>query len=157
MVLNRVNLKEQQHIESQPCLTISPTLVFNSKKHSQVLSAIPERHTRAREPPLPIYIGFNIHSLTHSFKEDGCVAPVCLRKKIFSIGALDNIDHNPSSIMATSSFHGTGISIFQLPMQSNPGESRLPLKIPPSETGMHSLPDHPSSRIKHTTVPACVL
>ena len=44
MVLNRVNLKEQQHIESQPCLTISPTLVFNSKKHSQqVLSAIPER------------------------------------------------------------------------------------------------------------------
>ena len=133
-----------------------------------------ERHTRARKPPLAIYIGFNIHSLTccktlitklhqlglsvwydrvmeiqdwlatastERFKKNGCVVPVCLRKGIFSICALDNIDHNPSSTTATSSFHGTGISIFQLPTQSNLGESRLPLKIPPSETGTHSLPD----------------
>ena len=152
MILNGVNLKEQQHIESQPCLTISQTILFNSKKRSTSF----ERHTRAREPPLPIYIGFNIHSLTHCktlitklyqlglsvsydrvmeiqdwlatasterFEQDGCVAPVCLRKGIFSIGALDNIDHNPSSTTATSSFHGTGISIFQLPTQGNPGES----------------------------------
>ena len=192
MILNRVNLKEQQHIESQPCLTISQTTLFNSKKRSTSF----ECHTRAREPPLPIYIGFNIHSLTRCttlitklyqlglsvsydrvmetqdwlatasterFEQDGCVAPVCLRKGIFSIGALDNIDHNPSSTTATSSFHGTGISIFQLPTQSNPGESRLPLKIPPSRTGTHSLPDSyavvPPVELNTTgnTVPACVI
>ena len=192
MILNGVNLKEQQHIESQPCLTISQTILFNSKKRSTNF----ERHTRAREPPLPIYIGFNIHlltrcktlitklyqlgwsvsydrvmeiqdwlatALTERFEQDGCVAPVCLRKGIFSIGALDNIDHNPSSTTATSSFHGTGISIFQLPTQSNPGESRLPLKIPPSGTGTHSLPDSyaviPPVELNTTctTVPTCVI
>ena len=100
---------------------------------------------------------------TEWFEQDVCVAPVCLRKGIFSIGALDNINHNPSSATATSSFHGTGISIFQLPMQSNPGESRLPLKIPPSGTGTHSLPDSyaavPSVELNTTgtTVPACVI
>lgn len=33
----------------------------------------------------------------------------------------DNIDHNPSSTTAHSSFHGTGISIFQFPTVENPG------------------------------------
>ncbi len=28
-------------------------------------------------------------------------------------GAMDNIDHNPSSTTADSSFHGTGISIVE--------------------------------------------
>ena len=34
-------------------------------------------------------------------------------------GALDNIDHDPSSIYAQSSFHGTGISITQFPPTGN--------------------------------------
>ena len=41
----------------------------------------------------------------------------------------DNIDHNPSSRTATSSFHGTGISIFQFPSVENPGEVQENIKI----------------------------
>ena len=46
------------------------------------------------------------------FEEDGFVSPVCLKKGLFSVGALDNLDHNPSSTTVTSSFQGTGISVF---------------------------------------------
>ena len=43
------------------------------------------------------------------FEEDGCVSPVCIKKGLISVGALDNLDHNPSSTTVTSSFQGTGI------------------------------------------------
>ena len=36
-------------------------------------------------------------SLCARLKEDGCVLSACLREGIFSVGALDNIDHNTSS------------------------------------------------------------
>ena len=107
------------------------------------------RHTLLHEPPLPIYIGLNMHQLTTSkklvqqlyrmgiciaydrvmeiegwiatstserFMEDGVVSPACLRKGLFTIGALalDNLDLNPSATTSQSSFHGTGISLFQL-------------------------------------------
>ncbi|KAJ7386171.1 hypothetical protein OS493_010564 [Desmophyllum pertusum] len=119
----------------------------------------PDTAYKAHEPPLPLYIGFNVHAMTRSrtliaklyqmgisvfyqrimkledmlatsiserFEMDGCVAPACLRKGVFTIGALDNLDHNPSSTTATS-FHGTGISVFQLPTENNPGEERPPV------------------------------
>lgn len=169
MLLNGISLKEQEHKESQPCLTICQTVLFNSKKRSSSFS----RHTRAREPPLPIYIGFNIHSLTRCktlitkmyqlglsvsydrvieiqewlatavserFEKDDCVAPASLKKGLFCVGALDNLDHNPSSTTASSSFHGTGISIFQLPTENNPGQSRPPITVPQNGTSTHSLP-----------------
>ena len=41
---------------------------------------------------------------------DGCAAPVSLKKGVFTIGAVDNLDHNPSSTIAFSSFHGTGVT-----------------------------------------------
>ena len=50
-------------------------------------------------------------SLCECYKEDGCVSPACLRKGIFSVGVLDNLDHNPSSTTSVSSCHGTGIRI----------------------------------------------
>ena len=68
-------------------------------------------------------------SISERFEKDGCVAPACLRKGIVTIGALDNLDHNPSSTTATSSFHGTGISMFQLPTESNSGEERPPVTL----------------------------
>lgn len=152
------------------------------------------RHTAAREPPLPIFLGFSVHSMTKSktlitklyqlglsvsyarimdieeslatsvserFNQEGCVAPACLKKGLFSVGALDNIDHNPSSTTSSSSFHGTGISIFQFPSASNPGESRPPIVIPPSGTERHSLPDSFSVvppvalAVESVSVPAC--
>lgn len=41
------------------------------------------------------------------FEEEGVVAPICQRKGLFTVGALDNIDHNPSSTTAMNAFHGT--------------------------------------------------
>ena len=137
-------------------------------------STVKTRHILACEPPIPFYIGLNIHQLTRSkklidqlyrmgicisydrvmeiedwiatstcerFKEDGVVSPACLRKGLFIVGALDNLDHNPSSTTSQSSFHSTGISLFQFPTRSNPGECRPPVTIPPpSGAKEHSLP-----------------
>ena len=41
------------------------------------------------------------------------VCPPKLKCGLFTTAAVDNIDHNPSSISAHDSFHGTGISLFQ--------------------------------------------
>ena len=85
-------------------------------------STVKTKHTIAHEPPIPIYIGLNIHQLTRSkklieqlyrmgicisydrvmeiedwiatstcerFKEDGVASPACLRKGLFTVGALE--------------------------------------------------------------------
>ena len=69
------------------------------------------------------------------------MVPACLRKEVFTVGALDNLDHNPSSMTAASSFHGTGISMFQLATTTNRGEERPPVTLPPQGTG-HHLPEY---------------
>ena len=48
----------------------------------------------------------------------GALAPKS-KKTLFTTSAYDNIDHNPSSITAKESFHGTGISVFQHPDSNN--------------------------------------
>ena len=108
------------------------------------------RHSLDREPPLPIYIGLNIHSLVRSkklieqlsnlgisitydrvlqleenralsmcrqYQLNNVVCPSHLQKGHFIAGAMDNVDHNPSSTTADSSFHGTGISIVEYPSE----------------------------------------
>jgi hypothetical protein len=52
------------------------------------------------------------------FQEKGVVCPPTLKNGIFTIAAIDNIDHNPSS--ATEAFHDTNISIFQHPEEEHP-------------------------------------
>ena len=52
------------------------------------------------------------------FEQLGLVCPSSLRKFLFTVGALDNIDHNPSATTAHGSFHGTAMSIFQFPATS---------------------------------------
>ena len=79
------------------------------------------------------------------------MAPACLQKGLLTIGALDNLDHNPSSTTAVNAFHGTGISLFQFPTRDNPGEGRPPLTAPPSKIKRHHLPD------SYAIVPAVVL
>ena len=69
-------------------------------------------------------------STCERFKEDGVVSPACLRKGLFTVGALDILDHNPSSTTSQSSFHGTEISLYQFP-------TTIP---PPSGAKEHSLP-----------------
>ena len=192
-ILNGPNLKDQEKKVSQACLTIGQTIIHNTKKRTSA-STSTTRHTLEREPPLPIYIGINIHALTRSkkliqqlyqmgicisydrivqiedwiatsscerFKEDGVVAPACLWKRVFTVGALDNLDYNPSSTTSMTSFHGTGISLFQLPTKNNPGERRLSTTIPPSGDKTHVLSAHyasvPAVALKTTSVavPEC--
>ena len=58
------------------------------------------------------------------YTTDQVVCPSSLKKNVFTSSALDNIDHNPSSITAQGSLHGTGISLFQHPTSSKPGVNR---------------------------------
>ena len=50
------------------------------------------------------------------------MCPDNLQKGLFTIGALDNIDHNPSSTSAQGSLHGTAISIIQNPTTEIAGD-----------------------------------
>lgn len=56
-------------------------------------------------------------ALCSKFRSEGIVCPLNMKSGVFTVGALDNIDHNPSSTTAQGSFHGTGISIFQFPTE----------------------------------------
>ena len=49
------------------------------------------------------------------YEEDGVVCPLKLLEGVFTCGAVDNIDHNPSAMTAKDSFHGTAISLRQFP------------------------------------------
>lgn len=155
MILNGPSLKNEDiSIDSQNCLTISQLLLFNARKKEGSLKNKGIRHSLDREPPLPVYISLNIHSLVRSkklieqlhdlgiaisydrvlqlesdmalsmckqYQANDVVCPSHLKKKLFTVGVMDNIDHDPSSTTATSSFHGTGISIIQLPTEDNEG------------------------------------
>ena len=142
--------------ESQACNTISQLFLHNAKKQKGV-SKSSGRHNYQREPPVPLYIGLNLHAQTRGkklidnlenvaeffscdrilqlesllaenvceqFKLDSIVCPANLQEGSFTIGALDNNDHNPSSTSAQGSLHGTAISIIQTPTRENSGIGR---------------------------------
>ena len=70
-------------------------------------------------------------SVCDHFKSVGVVCPLSLQSDLFTVGAIDNLDHDPSSTTAQGSFHGTGISMFQFPKQdsdvSQPAVQRINL------------------------------
>ena len=76
--------------------------------------------------------------------EDGVVCPPSLRKGLFTTSALDNIDHNPTATTATTSFHGTSVSIFQHPNFDNAGEERSSLKVQ-NESKVKKVPELPEA------------
>jgi hypothetical protein len=57
-------------------------------------------------------------------EEEKILCPSNLLQGVFTIGAYDNIDHNPSSNTSVGSFHGTSISVFQTPSIAQPGAHR---------------------------------
>ena len=57
------------------------------------------------------------NSVCERFEEDGIVAPAGLRKGLFTVGALDNTDLNPSLATAVNVFHESGTSLFQFPLR----------------------------------------
>ena len=87
-------------------------------------------------------------AVCNRFQQDGVVCPLNLNFNLFTIGALDNIDHNPSSTTAQGSFHGTGISLFQFPSSSESATSRPTITLPPGK------PEETSNSQSYATVPA---
>ena len=63
------------------------------------------------------------NAVCHCYQEENVVCPCNLRLNLLTTAAVDSIDHNPSSITAQDSFHGTGISMFQHTTTEIPGSS----------------------------------
>ena len=70
------------------------------------------------------------------------VCPPRLQENIFTVSAIDNLDHNPSCSTAKDFFHDIGISIFQF--QTNQDDS---FKFELSETSCNN--DSPPSVLLH--------
>ena len=66
MTLNGLDIKDQDKSESQSCLTISQTIIFNTKSRVYKSKTSKTRHTLSREQLLPLYLGLSLHSLTRS-------------------------------------------------------------------------------------------
>ena len=67
LIYNGPNLKDQDKEESHACISVGQLIVFNMKKSTST-AGTKERHTLDREPPLPIYIGLNLHQQTRCKK-----------------------------------------------------------------------------------------
>tara|TARA_B110000881_G_C18590493_1_gene527633 strand:- start:311 stop:2080 length:1770 start_codon:yes stop_codon:yes gene_type:complete len=79
------------------------------------------------------------------YEAEHVVCPSTLRRGLFTTGAVDNIDHDPTSATAQGALHGTGISIFQHPTTNAPGEDReIPVSVPKQKT-MAPLPSEYTS------------
>jgi len=71
---------------------------------------------------------------------------------LFTVGAIDNLDHNLSSLTAKGSFHGTAISLFQFPSAANPGMKQTDINLNSIDAKRnHLLPN------SYTIVPAVAL
>ncbi len=187
MLLRGADIVDQDSSDSQACLSVAQTILFNCKKKATTTakkrtSTGKSRHSLEYEPPLPLYIGLNVHTQTRSKKlimelhalglsvsydrilqlenqlatavtEDivkkGIVCPAQLRIGLFTLSALDNLDHNPSSTTAKGAYHGTGISLFQSPTKLKMGCPQDGISIASLEAKKKCvLPD------KYTVVPA---
>ena len=180
MLLNGSGIKDQDSVESQSSLTISQAILFNYKKklskttsrHSKKFEPpLPlyiglKVHTQTRSKKLisELYqLGLSVSydrilelekqiasSICEHTNEIGLVSPSQLSHDLFTVGALDNLDHNPSSTTAKDSFHGTGISLFQFPTRLSTGRPQVTIELL-TTAKYNQLPE------SYTTVPAVVL
>ena len=119
------------NLKSEPPLAIFLALKLHSQTRSKKLvELLHEFHLCVSyKRVLSIEASF-ARVVGHQARANGdIVCPTNLRHNIFTVAALDNLDHNPSSRTATSSFHGTGISIFQFPSSDQPGVRREPVRF----------------------------
>ena len=110
-----------KNVETQASLALAQLIYFNTKVKSS--SVVKSRHSKDREPPIPLFVGLHVHKQTRS-------------KKIV------NTLYRMSIMLATAqgSFYGTGISIFQLPSHDHSGIVRDPKVIEDAPSRKFSLP-----------------
>ena len=77
------------------------------------------------------------------YVDDGVVCPPILKKGLFTTSAIDKIDHNPTATTASTSFHGTSVSVFQ--HIDTGGEERDPLKLTDGTKKSKGFPDLPEA------------
>ena len=55
------NIQDQDSVVTQACSTIAQLIAFNAKKsgHGHAQAKKKTRHSKNREPPLPVYVGLN--------------------------------------------------------------------------------------------------
>ena len=120
--------------QEQATLTIAQLITFNAdtpKKHETPLPVYVGLlvHTKFRSSVLVnelSRLGLSINwnrvqyierqigqTVLQQFHADNLVCPSEMRSGLFTVGAVDNIDHNPSARTSKDSFHGTAISLFQ--------------------------------------------
>ena len=81
------------------------------------------------------------HNVCEKFKSDGVVCPAALRRGLYTVRDIDNIDHNPTSTSADGSLHGTAISIMQFPTHASSGDTRKIMFQTENVTNEPTLPD----------------
>ena len=125
------NTKSRHNVQREPPLSTYIGMVIHSLTRSKRiinrLSSLGISPTYSRILKLEDELAA---SVCERFQQDGVVVPPSLKKGIFTIAAIDNIDHNPTSSTAKGSFHGTGISLFQFPDES--AVARPGINIPPT-------------------------
>ena len=53
------------------------------------------------------------NGIIDQFGAESIVCPIVLRERVFTTGNLDNLDHDPTSTSALTTFHGTALSMTQ--------------------------------------------
>ena len=76
------------------------------------------------------------NSVIGRYEREGVLCPSKLREGLFTTAAVDNIDHNPSSISAHDSFHGTAISLVQHPTTEERGNDRATDVFDPTKSSI---------------------
>ena len=94
------------------------------------------------------------NGVCQQFAADDVVCPPKMQKGLLTVAAVDNIDYNPSSATAKDSFHGTSISLMQLPTHETSGFDRGVLVINPSTSSSKSVAPLPTM---YTSVPLAAL
>lgn len=94
------------------------------------------------------------NSVCNRYEIENVVCPLKLKNKIFTTGAIDNINHNPSWRDAKDSFHGTAISLTQHPTDNCPGIDRDVAVLDPSDIRPKELFQLPED---YVNVPAVLL
>ncbi|KAK3916080.1 Potassium channel GORK [Frankliniella fusca] len=133
---------------SQPAISISQLIMANMLKRRPSGDIV--RLNKTQEPPLPLYVGLSIFgssrdkslidslhrrglsvSSNRIYELTGNLARTVVQRAeeegvrgFFTVGALDNIDVKPSSTTSQGEFHGTGISLFQLPFNGEVSTAR---------------------------------
>jgi len=75
------------------------------------------------------------------FEQEGVVCPLNLKYCLFTTAAMDNLDVNPSSSTAESSFHGTATSLNQHFCDDHSGYTRnIPNELPCGTAPLKNLP-----------------